>query len=52
MSFTTYRIAKIKDDAKFRERLSRFEEEIAQEFGEHVVLIAYGKDQDSPNPNS
>lgn len=52
MDITSYKLAEIKDDGKFREQLARYEEEIAQEFGEHVVLIAYGKDQDSPNPNS
>lgn len=52
MSFANYRFANIKDDTKLRERLMRYEAEIAEEFGEHVVLIAYGKDQDSLNTNS
>lgn len=52
MDFDNYHFADIKDGSKLRKRLEKYEAEIAQEFGEHVVLIAYGKDQDSPNPNS
>lgn len=52
MDIANYRLAHIKDDTRFRDQLAKYEAEIAQEFGEQVVLIAYGKDQDSPNPNS
>jgi hypothetical protein len=52
MDIANYRIAHIKDDAKFRDQLAKYEAEISQEFGEQVVLIAYGKDQSSPNTNS
>lgn len=52
MDFENYQFAPIKDDSKLREKLAKFEAEIAQDFGENVVLIAYGKNQDSTNPNS
>jgi hypothetical protein len=47
-----YHLADIKDDTKLLEKLKKYEAEISQDFGEPVVLIAYGKNQDSPNPNS
>lgn len=52
MDLDNLQFANIKDDSKLREKLAKFEAEIAQDFGEHVVLIAYGKHQDSENPNS
>lgn len=52
MDFGNYKYANIKNDSEFRERLTRFEAEIAQDFGENVVLIAYSKNQNSENPNS
>jgi adenylosuccinate synthase len=52
MEFENYKYADIKDDSKLKERLRKYEAEIAEEFGEQVVLIAYGKGQNSVNPNS
>jgi hypothetical protein len=52
LDLENYHLADIKDDAKLRERFRKYEAEIAQEFGEQVVLIAYGKRQNTSNQNS
>lgn len=52
MDLENFRLAEVKDDARLRAKLEKYEAEIAQEFGEQVVLIAYSKDQNCPNPNN
>ncbi|HYE11319.1 MAG TPA: hypothetical protein VEF53_14190 [Patescibacteria group bacterium] len=45
MQFTDYKIAEVKDKAQIAERLTKMENDLSNDIGGDIVLIAYQKNE-------